>query len=128
MTDQETLFHTPDKPPFNPEDFHLFARVIADDKLHIDLGAWNRARAEGAFVGQCRHCGGYLRPEPTSAYPSSPDDICEHWLGAVCIDCGHEWVAPNASVLQRSARHSRMPRTFLRTRAGVIAVPRSEGG
>lgn len=128
MPDQETLFKAPPGPAFNPEDHHLWARYIAADGLHIDTGQWNRARAEQTFVGTCRECGGYLVPEPTDVFPPSPDDVCSEWLAARCVTCEHEWVSPDGKVLQRSARHSRMPRTFLRTRSGVIAQPRSDGG
>lgn len=128
MSEQETLFKPPEGPAFNPEDHHLWPRFVDDAGLHINTLAWNRARAERSFVGTCRHCGGYLLPEPTDAFPPSPDDPCTVWLSAVCVTCDHEFVSPDGKVLQRSARHSRMPRTFLRTRSGVIAPPRSEGG
>jgi hypothetical protein len=129
MTEQETLI--PDDvdlgKPFNPVDHHIWAKYIADGGLYLNTLKWNRARADGSYVGTCRCCGGYLRPEPTDAYPDSPDNATA-WYGAVCERCGHEFVAPDGKVLQRSARHSQMPRTFLRTRAGIIAAPRTEGG
>lgn len=130
MTEQETLLPGPaaHNAAFDPEAHHLFGWVIDTDGLFINIGRWNRARADNSYVGQCRWCGGYLLPEPSDAYSSSPDDVCGQWLGAVCISCGQEFVAPDAKVLQRSARHSRMPRQFLRTRAGLIAEPRSQGG
>lgn len=131
MTDQETLLGSADPAPFNVFDHHIWPQFIADGGLYLDTLKWNRARADRSYVGTCRNypnCGGYLVPEPTAAYPASPDDVCATWLGAVCNSCEHEFVAPDGKVLQRSARHSQMPRTFLRTRAGIIAAPRSEGG
>jgi hypothetical protein len=113
----------------NPEDYHLFSRVLTADRLFIDVAAWNRARAEQSYVGQCRACcGGYLLALPSDVYASGPEDVCAQWLGMECQACGHEFVAPDAKVLARSARHSRMPRQFMRNRAGVLADPRSQGG
>lgn len=132
MTEQETLWAPPEQGvPFNVFDHHIWARYIDDAGLYLNVGAWNRARADRSYVGTCRNfpnCGGYLIPEPTDAYPPSPDEVCATWYGAVCKACGQEFVAPDGKVLKRSARHSQMPRQFLRTRAGVIAAPRSEGG
>jgi len=131
MPEQDTLLPDgADPAPFNVFDHHIWKRFIADGGLFLNTLAWNRARAEGEFVGTCRNypnCGGFLRPEPTGAVPDSPDDAMV-WYGASCTRCDHEIWAPDGKVLQRSARHSQMPRTYLRTRAGVIAAPRSEGG
>lgn len=127
MADQEVLFAPAANVRFNPEAEGLWKRVLEDDGLHIKLGAWNRARAEGSFVGTCRRCGGHLRPEPTDV-PGPDDDMSTiaEWLQATCVRCGHEFVAPDGKVLQRSAFHSRMPRTFIRNRAGVLDKPRAD--
>jgi hypothetical protein len=128
MTEQEPLIADADVGrPFDPFEHHIWPRYIADGGLYLNTLAWNRARADRSYVGTCRMCGGYLIPEPSDAYPESPDTAIV-WYGAVCRACGREFVAPDGKVLQRSARHSQMPRTFLRTRAGIIAAPRSEGG
>lgn len=140
MAEQETLVSDEDiGKPFVPEDEGLWSRVIEDGGTHINVNAINRARAEGTFVGTCRHCGGFLWPEPTDE-PAPGDDISSvtEWYVFTCVrsrddkgqpdgvGCGHEFVAPDGKVLQRSARHSRMPRTFLRTRSGVIDKPRPD--
>lgn len=139
MSEQEVLFSPGPETRFDPEREGIWKRFLEDDGLHVNLTAWRRARAEASFVGTCRHCGGYLRPLPTDD-PGPDDDMSGvgEWLLAKCVDhhdqsgavvpgggCGHEFAAPDGKVLQRSARHSRMPRTFIRNRAGVIAEPRA---
>jgi hypothetical protein len=141
MADQATLFAPDPKSRFNPEAEGVWSQFIEDDGLHLKLTACRRARAEGSFVGTCRLCGGYLRLLPSDD-PGPDDDMSTvaEWYVLHCSDgrapttgdmipgggCGHEYVAPDGKVLQRSARHSRMPRTFLRSRSGVIDKPRPQ--
>lgn len=93
---------------FDPAQHGLYRRVLAKDGYHIDDAGWKRARAEGAFVGTCRHCGGYLKAQPTPPeHHRNPDG--PSFAEAECVSCGHQFAAPMGKVLRRSGINSQQP-------------------
>lgn len=89
------LFH-------GPSQGGIARTLVYDDE--ITHGRWLRACAEGSMVGECRTCGGYLRPYPPSEQPSG-----EYDYEAECITCTKSILAPRSRVLRRSTRHGEMP-------------------
>ena len=89
----------------NPLSCGLY-RTIAPIDDQVDHGRWMRACAEGGFVGQCRLCGGYLRP-------LRPHEVTGHRTDyeAQCINsaCEHSVLAPGGRTQRRSAQHSEAP-------------------
>lgn len=90
-------------PRFNALDHGLYRRYIDHDM--VDIGQWNRARAEQGIVGTCRECGGHLRTM------GSLKEGWSHleWYEAKCILCGHEFACPSGRTLRRSSRHTELP-------------------
>lgn len=82
----------------------------------INVGQWNRARAERGIVGSCRLCGGHLVPQETE-----PRIVALEWFEARCILCGHEIAAPGGRVLRRSSRHSEQPVEWRENRSARLA-------
>lgn len=96
------LFH-------GPSQGGIARHLVHDDE--IDHGRWLRACAEGTLVGECRTCGGYLRPLPPAEISRDRFDY-----EAECIACGKSINAPRGRVLRRSGRHSEMPGGWLEQR------------
>jgi hypothetical protein len=67
---------------------------------HIRYDAWERAVATGEVIGNCRLCGGYLVPDDFGWAEESHI----RWFTARCLDCGHEWSAPDGKVLKHRER------------------------
>lgn len=95
MTDGPALVH-------NPLASGLYRSVVPRGD-EVDHGRWMRACAEGSFVGECRHCGGYLRPR----HPEEHGGRTEY--EATCVTCSAGVLAPNARTLRRSSRHTEQP-------------------
>lgn len=108
-----------ERPRFDPVEHHLFPRYVHHDE--IDTGAWNRARAERAFVGTCRVCGGHLAPLPSD--PSGGGSQVE-WTEAACILCHKEYASPNGRTLRRSSRRGEMPPGWWEHRETALAEGR----
>lgn len=72
----------------------------------LNTRAWNAAAETGDLVGDCRVCGHHLRALPTVRVGRVD------WYSAECINCRHEFAAPNGEILLRSSRHAEQPAGF----------------
>ncbi len=72
----------------------LFGKLVQHGSIRSD--EWRRAVADGSFVGTCRVCGGFLRPDAPQADESRTS---VEWYTAACVLCGHEYAAPNGNTL-----------------------------
>lgn len=93
--------------------------VSADYIVH---GRWLRACAEGNWVGECRTCGGYLRPEEPEEHDRRFD------YEASCTTCGHIILAPDGRVLASSSLHSDAPRDWWEKRPERLAAAKAARG
>lgn len=100
-----------DAPLFNVKEHGLWRRVVTQSD-EINVGQWNRTRAEDGFVGTCRKCGGHLAPVSVD----QGEDGNREWWEASCISCRTTIAAPRGRVLRGSARRSEMPFTWWENR------------
>lgn len=93
MTSQQTLDGRP------PADAGLWRTYVTDG--NIDHHAWMRACSQAGWVGTCRRCGDYLRPERPDDRGAGRTDYL-----ARCRDpaCGYELVAPGGRINTRRRR------------------------
>lgn len=97
----------------------LFRFLVYNDE--IQHGRWLRVCAEGSMAGQCRACGGDLRPEEPFEHERRFD------YEASCIACGHTVLAPGGRVLPGSGRHSQAPREWWEQRPTRLKNTREAG-